>query len=85
MKARAITRAELDARTAAEAAERDQAEAIATIRDYQGTLARLTLALVTVVWPRLTDTEKQQVRNALPDADERRIRAALEQQQGAQP
>lgn len=71
------TQAEVNAREAAEAAEREQNEAIATIRDNQVTLARLTLALTTVIWPRLTAEERQQIREALPDEDEQRIRNAL--------
>ena len=77
VKARAITQEELDQKAAEEQAEREQNEALQTLRDRQATLARLTLALTTVIWPKLTAAEKAQVREALPDDDEQLIRAAL--------
>jgi hypothetical protein len=75
---RTILQAELDQIAAEEQAEIEQAEAIETLRDRQVTLARLTLALVTVIWPRLTTEERQQVRDALPLEDEQVIKSALQ-------
>jgi len=77
VKAKAITQAQVDAREAEELAEREQNEAIATIRDQQKTIARLVLALTTTLWPKLTQQEKASIREALPDEDERKIKAAL--------
>jgi len=71
------TQAEVDQREADELAEREQNEALQTLRERQATLARLTLALTTVIWPRLTVEERTQIREALPDADEQVIRNAL--------
>jgi len=77
LKAKAITQAEVDEREAEALAEQEQNEAIATIRDRQVTLARLTLAFATVLWPKLSADERSQIRAALPDEDEQMIRAAL--------
>lgn len=77
VKARAITQAEVDAREAQEAAEREQSEALAKIRERQAVMARLTLWVLRYVWPRLTTEERAEVRSIIPEEMEQDVRDAL--------
>jgi len=77
VKAGGKTRADIDNEAAEQAAEREQNEAIATIKDHQKTLARLTLAMTQVLWPKLSSEERTQIRDALSPAEEQIIRNAL--------
>jgi hypothetical protein len=77
VKARAIRQAEVDAREAAAAEEREQQEAEAKVRSREITHMRLTLWLMRYVWPRLTTEEKAEVREIIPDEMETEIKTAL--------
>ena len=77
VKAGGKTRADIDNEAAEQAAEREQNEAIATIKDHQKTLARLTLAMTQILWPKLSSDERTQIRGALSTEEEQAIRAAI--------
>ena len=77
VKAGGKTRADIDNEAAEKAAEREQNEAIATIKDHQKTLARLTLAMTQILWPKLSSEERTQIRDALSTEEEQAIRAAI--------
>ena len=77
VKAGGKTQSQLDTEAAEQEAEREQNEAIATIKDHQKTLARLTLAMTQILWPKLSSDERPQIRDALSPAEEQIIRNAL--------
>ena len=77
VKAGGKTRPDIDNEAAEKAAEREQNEAIATIKDHQKTLARLTLAMTQILWPKLSSEERTQIRDALSTEEEQAIRAAI--------
>ena len=76
VKAGGKTQSQLDTEAAEQEAEREQNEAIATIKDHQKTLARLTLAMTQILWPKLSSDERTQIRGALSTEEEQAIKAA---------
>ena len=76
VKAGGKTQSQLDTEAAEQEAEREQNEAIATIKDHQKTLAMLTLAMTQVLWPKLSSEERTQIRGALSTEEEQAIKAA---------
>ena len=77
VKAGGKTQSQLDTEAAEQEAEREQNEAIATIKDHQKTLARLTLAMTQILWPKLSSDERTQIRGALSTEEEQAIKAAI--------
>ena len=77
VKAGGKTRADIDNEAAEKAAEREQNEAIATLRGHVKTLAKLQLAMTQVLWPKLSSEERTQIRGALSTEEEQAIRAAI--------
>ena len=71
------TQSQLDTEAAEQEAEREQNEAIATIKDHQKTLARLTLEMTHILWPKLSSEERTQIRGALSTEEEQAIKAAI--------
>jgi len=77
VKAGGKTQSQLDTEAAEQEAEREQNEAIATLRGHVKTLAKLQLAMTQILWPKLSSDERTQIRDALSPAEEQIIRNAL--------
>lgn len=77
VKAKAIRQAEVDAREAAEVAEKEVQDAAQSVREKHTVEFRLILWLMRYVWPRLSKEERAEVRSIIPEGMETEIKDAL--------
>jgi len=72
------TQADLDTIAASEAQEQEVNEAKENVQSKQAVAFRLLLWLIKYVWPKLDDTERDEIRAIIPDEMEADMRDALE-------